>query len=160
MARVRSSFPGNLLAVTLTFGMIAGCQGNDPNIPKLAPVTGVVTYRGSPLAGATVSLISTDPARGHLPGIGSTDDDGLYRIRSYNLDGAPLGNHKVTIVAIDEDSLVKDPNSGYPLPRMHPKWKPPVWRIPERYGHPDKSRLTAEVVENKPNRFDFELEEK
>jgi len=158
MPESRRSFVGVSLSIVLTVAMAGGCSGRDANLPKLATTTGVVTFNGTPLAGATISFVATDPAKGHLPGVGSTDDDGEYRIRSYDLDGAVVGSHKVIIVAIDEDSLVKDPK-GVPLPRMHPKWKAPKWRIPERFGQPEISKLTAEVLEDTDNRIDFSLVE-
>lgn len=155
-----SRMAGSALRVALLIGLTNGCYRGDPNIPQLAPTTGIVTYKGTPLAGATISFISSDPDKGNLPGVGSTDTEGEYRIQTYNRDGAVVGNHKVVIVAIDENSLARDPKSGAPLPRMHPKWKPPVSRIPDRYGHPESSKLTAEVVESSSNQFDFHLEDK
>ena len=63
------------------------------------------TYNGEPLADATVTFVSTEKEKGYHAGIGSTDANGEFRIRSYERDGAivdPFG-HVWTIATHVED---------------------------------------------------------
>ena len=150
-------FPWIFLFAATALEFCAGCEGRDPRIPPLAEATGVVTYKGEPLSGATISFASVLQDKGYHPGIGSTNDQGEFRIRTYNLDGAVVGSHKVSIVALDKDSGVVDPETGKELTMYDPRWKPPASLIPPKYGDPEKSMLTAEVESGVKNEFYFEL---
>ncbi len=55
--------------------LLAGC-GPSSDVPKLAPVHGVVTMDGKPLANATVRFI---PESGR-PSVGVTDEQGRYEL--------------------------------------------------------------------------------
>jgi hypothetical protein len=73
--------------------------------------------------------------------------NGSYSLKTYkNDDGAILGKHKVTIIAL-EDQAGRLPEERNPLP-------PPI--VPLKYNFPDKSGLTAEV-KDEPNTIDFHL---
>ena len=146
------------LAVVL-LGFSSGCAAKDPNIPTLAPVTGVVTYKGAPLADATVTFSCLQQDKGFHAGLGNTNAQGEYSIRTYDLNGAVVGNNGVKIVANDAKTMARDPESGKLLARMAPGWKPPVSRIPVMYGDSQKSKLTAEVEEGVTNVIDFELDD-
>lgn len=137
----------------------AGCGTRDPRIPPLAQATGVVTYNGEPLSGATISFASDLQDKGYHPGIGSTNDQGEFRIRTYNRDGAVVGSHKVSIVALDKDSCAVDPETGKERTMYDPRWKPPASLIPKKYGDHEKSTLTAEVESGVENQFSFELDD-
>lgn len=156
-SRRQTACGGFLLAAVL--GLCVGCGSRDPRIPPLAKATGVVTYKGEPLSGATITFVSVLQDKGYHPGIGSTNEHGEFRIRTYNLDGAVVGSHKVSVVALDDASANVDPKTGKELTMYDPKWKPPASLIPRRYGDPEKSTLTAEVESGVDNPFVFELED-
>jgi hypothetical protein len=62
----------------------------------MAPVTGVVTVDGKPVAAAQV--LFTSPNR--RPAAGETDADGRYVLSTYETgDGAAVGSYTVTVTA-------------------------------------------------------------
>jgi hypothetical protein len=85
------------LTVLLTAAAVAGCGGGQ----EYAPVSGTVTLRKQPLAGATV-VFSPDGAAGARPATAVTGADGTFRLKT-NLpggvtkDGAVVGAYKVTV---------------------------------------------------------------
>jgi hypothetical protein len=68
--------------LTTVFGLLAfplGCGGEAIEAPNLATVTGLVTYRGKPLPGASVAFVP----KGKTPGTGAfgvTDASGRYEL--------------------------------------------------------------------------------
>ncbi len=85
--RTRGVHLGALLGVVLT-----GCGGGG-----IAPVRGVVTLEGAPVAGATV-LFMPDGQGGGRPASGFTASDGTFRLSTYKPDdGAPAGKYRVLI---------------------------------------------------------------
>ena len=144
--------------VPLILIIVAGCS-RDPRIPELASALGVVTYQGEPLADATVTFVSTETEKGYQPGIGSTNDRGEFRIRSYEYDGAIVGSHKIVVFKLDASTLVIDPKTQKPVPMMDKRWKKPKLFIPAKYTQPEMSGLTAKVESGKKNQFTFELKD-
>jgi hypothetical protein len=85
-----------LLLVSLA---IAGCSRGDR--PELSAVQGIVTFDGKPLPRATVIF---QPANGGRSSRGLTDGQGQYQLLYLrDIEGAILGNHKVTITTATED---------------------------------------------------------
>jgi hypothetical protein len=90
--------------------LISGCsQKKKPDgLPELYPLTITITQNGNtPLAGASVRLISTDKQgtpRWNVSGI--TDNSGTAKIQTYGeFKGAPVGNYKIVI---SKEELVYD----------------------------------------------------
>jgi hypothetical protein len=118
----------------LVLGALSGCSSGGP---KLAPAGGIVRYKGKPMKDIAVVL----HAEQGLMASGITDAEGRFQLSTLAPgDGAPLGEHKVTLV-------YKDPTENV---------NPPPSTIPLRYRQAETSGLTA-VVENKKNDFTFEL---
>jgi len=130
---------------------LAGCGGDELKPPPLFPVSGTVTYQGKPVPGATVVFIpegkvkAKDPAR--LRPFGTADEQGNYSIAwSEEHEGAATGKYKVGISAVEAvndeegDSQTKPANA-----------------IPDKYGNPSTSGLTATVTEDGENVFNFDL---
>ena len=110
--------------------LLVGCRESGPEV---APVTGVVTLDGRPLAFADVTF----QAEGKSPGVGRTDKDGRYELMyKRGVVGAPIGPNRVSITTSSE--LVRNPP-----------------RIPARYN--TESELTREILAGEDNVFDFEL---
>jgi hypothetical protein len=82
-----ASFPmGIVLLLAVT-----GCSGYDQPVRQ----RGIVTLNGQPLAGFTVTLMSTENKR---PSSGTTGDDGTFELMTFNPgDGALRGEYKVVI---------------------------------------------------------------
>lgn len=114
-------------AMVVSFICLSGCNdtGDRPNI---ADVTGVVTFDGKPLSGASITF--NQP--GFRSSIGNTNAEGRYElIYIRDVRGAVHGEHEVKIKVF----------GGGP-------------RVPARYN--DKSELTA-VVEPGSNEINFDL---
>jgi len=120
---------------------VVGCSGS--GLPDTARVTGLVTYKGKPVAEAQVSFI---PARGR-PASGATGTDGRFTLTTFRPnDGALLGEHTVTIAK----TVPVAGQEGAPYAKRQSV-------IPEKYGNLRKSPLKATVTAKGPNEFNFDL---
>jgi hypothetical protein len=124
----------------------AGCGRGDK--PLIADAGGSVTYNGDPLEGATVVFV---PESG-LPATGITDADGWFTWNTSGESGAAVGPGKVAITAVEQLIVVegREP-TAQELANMS------RWLIPEKYGHPMTSQLSAEVKADERNEFTFKL---
>jgi hypothetical protein len=132
--------------VAVVGACIAGCghQTGPTAGVKTYPVTGTVTYQGKPLPEATVMFRSTD---GQYTASGRTDLEGKYRLTTASPgDGAPAGEYRVAIIAIEAPPADEEEKPG----------PPPKSLIPTKYNQPETSGLTA-VVAEKENVIDFNL---
>jgi predicted small lipoprotein YifL len=85
----------HLTAAALLVGL-AGCRDAPP---ATYPVTGRLTIRGQPVAGADLWFFESD---GRAPGMArpyaTTDADGRFRLSTYGMnDGAPAGEYRVAV---------------------------------------------------------------
>jgi hypothetical protein len=118
---------------------------SDLTRPPLAAVTGQVLYHGEPLRNGQ---IMTQPIGGWgLSALGWTDDEGKFSlrtdIRGNYVDGATVGQHRVTVTAHESISRV----GGPPL------------LTPQQYASMDSSPLQIKVGQNaKENEFQLVLE--
>lgn len=120
----------------LLLGLLATLAGCGPKGPPMAPVSGTVTFKGSPLPEAQVAFHAQEPDV--LPGIGITDSEGRYRLSTRDPgDGCTLGKFKVTIIVYEN----RPPGKLAAIPSGEPKLL-----IPRKYTMPDTSGLTAEVT--------------
>jgi hypothetical protein len=90
------------LLVTLCGGLIglnfAGCGGSpEGSDVVLAQAEGVVMYKGSPFAGATVTFI---PEKGPVA-MGTTDLQGKFKLSSGTVAGVAVGKAKATVSAVE-----------------------------------------------------------
>ena len=144
-----------------------GCGGNDG--PVVAPVKGVVTFDGKPLAGAEVIYRVKDSPR---VSVGLTDDKGEYRLTTFNTDdGAIVGDNLISIRQIPKDlpgvsgTSLADMQSGKAKVDAGSALQP--WKnsdkvlgastIPPKYGNPEKSGLKRTVVLGDKNEFNLDL---
>jgi hypothetical protein len=135
-----------LAAIPLLAALLAlGC-GDDSGVGRTFPVTGSITLDDQPLvAKSTVVLFKPDGAKGNASEFeptGTVDGQGRYALFTKGKKGAPPGWYKVTVTAHEGRS-------------EHPKGKGPhrpVARVlvPGKYGQPELSDLSIEVVENPP----------
>jgi hypothetical protein len=86
--------------------LAAGCSASGR--PAIAPVRGTVTYRGQPVAGATVVFLCSGAPR---LAVGKTDERGEYQLTTYEKnDGAMIGNHVVTVKKRSPGTETPDPS--------------------------------------------------
>ena len=125
--------------VILGMMVLVGC--GTPGIDvKLAPVTGVVTKEGKPLADVKVMLTSSDPSSKAPMLLGVTNAEGRYEIAtSAGEKGAPAGLYKVYLAQVQEAATFDyaKPSAGGP--------KKNTDLIPANYQSPGTTELSVEV---------------
>jgi len=122
-----------------------------------------VLYNGKPLSGATVTMISP---KGHLSN-GFTDRDGKFRMTTGDRPGVPVGTAKVGFVKMGEvpagvDLKNPKPDDMKSLQKAKGAAKDltPKSEIPVKYADPEKSNVTANIVNDaSKNVFEFLLYE-
>jgi len=123
----------------LVCGLLAGCSGKTEG-PTLIPVTGTVRYKNQPVEGATVVFLPQEHA---FAATGKTDAEGRFELASSvggMQPGAVPGSYRITVRKFfftPEDVEVQ--------------------LLPAKYGHVDRTGLTATLVEGEPNQIDLEL---
>jgi hypothetical protein len=120
--------------------IIAGCNRSGLD---LAPVEGVVTFNGSPVAEAGVMFA---PQQGPTA-MATTDAEGKFTLTTANHEGALIGPHRVSISKVETIAV--------PQPRGFPLYQHKS-HIPEKYADVSTSALTAEVQDD-DNYFTFDL---
>jgi hypothetical protein len=122
------------------FIAVAGCNRGGLD---LAPVEGMVTYSGSPVADAGVMFA---PEQGPSA-MATTDAKGRFSLTTANQDGALIGEHRVSISKVETITIPQ--RTGFPL-YQHKS------HIPAKYGDVATSELSASVVDG-DNYFEFKL---
>lgn len=156
-----------VLAAALTLMLAAGCsQSDDVEREKTVPVSGTVTYKGAPVADASVGFVPDAPPGPNPPGrgaFGRTDDQGRFQLMTFVAgDGVVPGNYKVTVTKVEGDTSAPQAEEGsddYDDPEAAGGSKPtePKHLLPEKYADFRKSDLTASVKDGDPQEFTFEL---
>ncbi|QDS99948.1 hypothetical protein [Adhaeretor mobilis] len=121
--------------VTVAFlVLLPGCGGSGHEL-SVAPVSGVVTLDGEPLAEGYVSILV---GKGRM-GRGAIQSDGTFVIGTYgDADGAQVGSHTVVIK---------------PVPRDEGGGKKNRVPIPKRYGKSNTSGLSIDVKPGEQNKL-------
>lgn len=131
----------------------------------MAKVSGTITLKGAPVAGAQVVFTSKGGAARNA--IGTTDDQGKYQLTTFDQnDGAVIGSHSVTVSMATtseeaSNASAEDPTAAYgsamdaAASGAAPADEGP---IPSKYAAPGTSGLEAEVTEDGSNEFNFDLE--
>jgi hypothetical protein len=135
------------LGAILVLGASLGC-GSKSN---LAPVSGIVTIDGKPVAAAQV-LFTSPSGR---PAAGETDGQGRYVLSTHETgDGAAVGTYGVTVTA--RPTIQVDAAGAVGPPTGRPKVEHgAVSPVPLKYSNPSNPQLTVEV---KPGDNDIPLE--
>jgi hypothetical protein len=139
----------------------------------MAPVSGTVKYNGQPVEGASVTFRVEGAPR---VASGMTNAAGEYRLTTYDTDdGAPVGEHSVTITKADASQLPPAPTAaptglagGDYLKSVEgraggstapPSVEPPKGGagVPAKYSDPAQSGLKRTVVKGEANVFNFDL---
>lgn len=122
-----------LLATSVVLLTLSGC--GEKRIHTV-PVSGKVTYRGQPAAGAQVVLhpASVDPQR-KFSATGRVQDDGTFKIGvNAAADGAPPGDYVATVQWF---KLIQTDGGTGQGPNV----------LPAKYGSPETSTLKVKVNE-------------
>jgi hypothetical protein len=141
-------FPWGVRMVLLCgAGLLVGCGG--PARPAVAPVQGKITCGGQPVPEGVVTFY---PKEGRSAS-GRIQPDGAYRLTTFEPgDGALLGEHKVTIEAVQFTGGGPQPKSIEDEIRLAKEKKPAAnqppkaqWLVPPRYAKRETTPLTFEV---------------
>lgn len=142
-----------------------GCDGSESetNRPPTHPVTGVVTYQDSPVAGALITYRSTAGGDAAYSAFGRTDAEGRYELTTFDSgDGAVTGEYIVTITKYDvpppPDEPVELSEEEITQAEMaaNTSTEPPKNELPQKYSSRESSDLRAAVKEG-ANEIPFEL---
>ena len=126
-------------AVAISFTLV-GCSGRPANRPATYPVSGIVQFSGSPVAGATVGFQSKQPQGRSASGI--TDAQGRYKLTTFSRgDGAPPGDYGVIVLKYKETASA---SGGEYRPVQGPE-RPPEHELPPKYAAAGTSGLEATV---------------
>lgn len=123
------------------FVAVSGCNRSGLN---LAPVEGVVTYKGAPLELAGVLF---QPEKGPIA-FGTTDAQGHFTLSTANRAGALIGEHRVSI---SKTQQLAPQIPGERFPRYETKYL-----VPQKYCSPQTSEISATVKRGK-NQVEFNL---
>jgi hypothetical protein len=137
------------MLVTILIGLMMGCSKNGP---PTAPVDGIVTYNGKPVAHAVVMFFPQNVPEGSI-GFTQTDTEGKFAdVRTEGTSGgAVVGSHFVTVtegwppgqeVPVDNSGMQKSPPRG-------------PWA--QKYRDSSSAALKVEVVRGQKNHFGFDL---
>lgn len=144
-------------ALSVMLAICPGC-GQKSTGPKTYPVTGIVTLKGEPVSGATVTFHGAD---GKSTAVGNTDAAGRYTLTAGPAGkGALAGKYQVAIVKFKAAEPAPAAKAGEYVPPDPNQPPPPAPEnlLPAKYADPKTSALTAEVQTSGPSNFDFKLE--
>ncbi len=142
------------LAALLLAVAALGC-GDSSGVGRTVPVSGRVTFNNEPVtAKTTVVLFKPDASRGNTSPFepsGTVDADGRYTLTTNGKKGAPPGWYRVVVTARGEGAPVHPKGPGQHRPVA-------VSLLPARYGQPQTSGLSVEVVDDPaPGAYDLKL---
>ena len=141
-----------LALATLVFS--SGCQSSDR--VDTATVAGTVTLDGKPIEQGTIMFEKT----GSRSATGQIKDGKIVEVTTYDVnDGAPIGAHRVAVFVTGVAKTAVNDNPGQ-IQKFDPNYMGGGSLIPARYNDPTKSALTADVKDDGPNEFKFELSSK
>jgi len=144
---------GSAIAVAMS-----GCGGGGERLPTV-PASGIVTLQGAPVEGAHVALAPQD-ATGGRSAFAQTDAQGHFQLMTLKpQDGALPGSYRVKISKeVSEGGMSVEEAQAYFEKHGQP---PPEAKVkdllPAKYKDFDTSGLTADVTQDGPNEFKFDL---
>jgi hypothetical protein len=142
------------IAPRIFVGVILGCIGcgGGQEGPETADVTGYVSLAGAPLAGADVffhPVVVEGPAQACQA---VTGDDGRFTVETH----VDAGNYKPGMVPGDYRVSISKLDTS----KVTSAFTPPKNILPPKYASPQTSGFTVTVSADKPNNFEFPLDDK
>jgi len=144
------------IGLLLVIVFVSGCGGDVAKQPTVK-VTGIVTYEGEPVEGATVVF---GAAAGQERGAsGITDATGRFNLTTYEKDdGAIVGPFTVAIFKTETTGgMSPDEEHKAIAAGQQVKAAETVDKLPAKYKDGPKSGLTADVAADRENHFEFKL---
>lgn len=145
--------------------LLSGCGGGSSSgRPKPVPTSGRVTYKSSPVAGATVSFLGDGTSQ---PAVAITDDDGNFVLTTNRGgDGAVPGDHRVTVSKIVGGAISAEAPKALTMDEAVVAYNnkakqgapaKPLSMLPEKYSRQESSGLQFTVKAGEKNHFDLTL---
>jgi len=133
----------------LLLAVAAGCG---ESLPPTVSVEGKVTWQGKPLTDGTVMFhpVAIPEGSPRRPATCELGPDGTYRLSTFRRqDGVVPGRYAVVIHSYTSQPTLENPDAPW------------IWRIPERYGDPERSGFEVTIPDDAAGtlRFDFDLTE-
>jgi hypothetical protein len=148
-----------VLASGLALVLAGGCS--DDGLAKRYPVSGKVTYKGAPVASASISFVPSTPSD-EQRGASGIVKDGYYTLSTLgDDDGAFPGDYLVTVSGRNPDMTEAKANAGGGMARQDDvakAFKKADSSIPLKYESPENGGLKAKV-EAKSQTIDFDLKD-
>lgn len=149
----------NLLVLSTVLLVIVGCSGDD--IPETYPVTGVVTFQGKPVEGASLSLVAKDP-NGRSAGA-MTDAEGKFSVSTYvsstaNPEGAMSGEYLITVSKRSIEKLSEEMDAQEQMAEFMKRGAPKDL-LPKIYQSPETTTLSVTVADAPPEPLELKLDE-
>ena len=140
--------------------VVAGCS-KTASVEGVVKTSGVVTWQGAPVAGASVTFYP-DGASGQAAA-GTTDAQGKYELTTLNArDGAKPGTYKVMISKMEASgpgaTMTQEEQTKY----LEQHGSPPPTEVknalPQQYAEVTTTPLSATVKDGDKNEFNFDLQ--
>lgn len=151
-----------LTLAVLGLVMLSGCSDSGPAGPKTAKATGVVTYKGKPVAEAVVAFLGDGKIQAAQA---STNNEGLFVLTTtISGDGAVPGKHVVTVTKMEGNLAATSKNNlsmeaAVKTAEQAKTASKPLSLIPQKYSEASTSPLHFTVKEGEKNHFEIKLED-
>ena len=138
----------------LALATFSGCS-NRGDLPPTVPVSGKVTYKNQPVAGATVTFIGEGDLR---PAVAITESDGNYSLKTLDADGAMPGKYVVLVEKNEVPPELTKEVSMEDAAKMAGRPPPAIKKLlPAKYGDATRTPLKFEVKDGDANTIDLPL---
>lgn len=136
-----------------------GCSG-EGSVEGVVPVSGTVTQKGAPLAGASVGFAPT--GEGGKAASGKTDATGRFKLTTLKADdGALPGDYSVTVSKtelVGKQYTQEEANQYYNEHKKSPPSPEIKKLVAEKFSKIDATPLKATVKKGDKNDFTFDVE--
>ena len=133
-----------LVSLIATVLICTGCNTG----PTLYPVTGTVTYNGTPVEGASVTFV---PDKGPMVIGTTTDANGKFTVLTDGKPGAPKGTYKATVNKQAKTEGMPDNPTPADMSKMMPKAGgavPSKAELPVKYSVVQSTDLSVTVTDD------------
>lgn len=140
------AYAARCAATLIALVTVVGCG---ERLPDTIRVRGRVTYQGKPLSEGTIAFHPAGPPGRQLyrPAVGVLAEDGTYQLQSFRHgDGIMPGEYAVVIESYASRPTAEDSD------------RPLKWWIPQKYGNPATSGLTATIPADAAGGLQFEFD--
>ncbi|WP_417381247.1 carboxypeptidase-like regulatory domain-containing protein [Gimesia sp.] len=148
------------LALFFPLFFLLGCGSTEDKRPQRTAVSGIVTFDGEPIEGASITFRPVEES-GQTAN-GRSNEEGQFQMGTFEgTDGVVAGDYIVMISKIKSTSspevLPEDDPNYDPDPQPEP---PPENLLPEKYSNAETSGLTVTVLKGEAiTDLKFELSE-